>query len=354
MRFLNPSIVFTMLFAAAGLLSDGLLSDGSLSADEPAISPSAKEQVLQGLTDLTLLRDSVLKRYTLMVTGESQTIYDAKVKRPPLQIDRIYRLQAADKQKNLTYRASGKVMGPESSSRTYEFQYWVELYECKGETKGRAGSVSRHGYKVREQQQSIPDFIKQQRLSGVRFDPFDDLVLHAMFLRNPEDQYGWIEQVYLQQSELLEAETITQGDLRSRWRWKHYTLDFEIELLQSKAFDYLPVKVKYVSQIEQMPRLFAETEIEWRNHAASGKYLPHLIKAASGSPYGHKQEHHHWVFDWRIGKQIPDDFFRCSLDDFRPQFSPLYEFYFDSYGKPGGVMTGTPWKTPAELADESQ
>ena len=327
-----------------------LASTPSLAENRKAPS-TAEEIAFQGIADLTLLRDSTLKRYSLMIQGESQVIYDASVARPPLQINRIYKFFAADSNRGLEYLSHCKVMGPESTSRTYEHQYWVEFYKCKDKAMGRYGSASRRPYKVREANQSINEFMEKQRLTGVRLSVFDTLIIHPMFVGNGDDQYGWIERTYLQKSELLEAAKVTQGDVRSKWRWKSGVHDFEIELVQGKAYDYLPVKVTFKSKDTSRPDHFGETEIKWKKHP-SGKFLPYVLKMASGSPFGQKQEHHHWVLDWRLGDELPSDFFQCGLSDFRTQFTPIYDFKADVYARPGGLILGTPWKTPEALIEE--
>lgn len=332
-----------VVFALLLVLLSPIRADGKQEKTE------TEELVYEGLTELMLLRDAVLQRYALMVTGETQIQQDSRVDGVPLRLVRIYRLQSRSKSKSFTYLASGRVVGTESSNRDFEYQSWTEYYQCGLQLKGRTGSASRSGYTVREKGQSISDFVDKNHLSGVRLDPFDDLVLHPMFIVNPMDQFGWIEQVYLREGELLSADVITQGDVVSKWRWKHHTLDFEIELTQSKAYSYLPVRVKYRSMIPSMSSLFGETEIRWKRHSGTDQLLPHIVKCRSGAPFGDSKEQHDWVFNWKLGTEIPDDFFECESDDFRLKFSPLYDFYFDTYGQPGGLLTGTPWKTPEEL-----
>ncbi len=125
----------------------------------------------------------------------------------------------------------------------------------------------------------------------------------------------------------------------------------EIELTQSKAFDFMPTHVKYTSKMKGKETFFGETEVKWKKHLSSGKYLPHIIKAASGDQFGFVEKHHAWILDWRVGNEIEDDFFVCDSKDFRLQFSPVYDFYFDTYAQPGGLFTGSPWKMPKELEE---
>ncbi|TWU57335.1 hypothetical protein [Rubripirellula reticaptiva] len=321
----------------------------SLIADEAAEAEKKEAIVYDGLADLILLRDSVLSRYALMVTGETTTLSAESVNRPPIAINRIYKLHAGNKAKNFNYRAHGKVMGPGSSNRSFEFQYWVEFFQCGEKLKGRAGSADTHGYSQREKGQTVARFIGENRLSFVSFDPFDDLVLHAMFLQNEMLQRGWIEKVYLQESKFLSAEEVTQGDIVSKWHWRQHTLAFDIELTQSKAYGYMPTQVKYTSTNPNMPDRFGETNIKWKKNLKLSEWLPHVVKAAAGSSRGGAEVHHHWVFDWRVGDELDDKFFDCESTDFRLQFSPLYDFYFDTHAQPGGLFTGTPWRTPEEL-----
>ncbi|TWT98690.1 hypothetical protein [Stieleria varia] len=314
---------------------------------------SAHDIVYQGLADMTVARDEVLKRYALMVQGESQVFYSDKVKgRPPVRIFRIYRLKARSSAKDLEYSAHGRVIGIGESNQPFEFQTWTELFTCGGKTEGRNGAASARGYMMKEKDISTREFVKKNALSAVNFDAFDDLVLHPMFLQNPMEQFGWIEQVFLREGELIEAQRVVQGEIHSKWRSKHHTLDFEIEMWQSKACDYMPVRLTYKSKIPNMPNLFGNTEISWKKND-SGKLLPHVLKAASGSPFDLTQEQHHWVFNWRVGKQVPNEFFDCESKDFRLQFTPLFEFYFDTYAKPGGRLTGSQWKTPQEILSDS-
>lgn len=321
--------------------------------EEAKAKVDAADLVLQGIADFTLLRDDVVQRYVLMVTGETQQLYDETANRAPLTIKRVYKLLAIDKKSSFRYMASGYMRGPENSYRQFDYQRWVEIYQCGLELRGRNSSVSPAGYKVKEKDQSTKEFIEKNGLEWLQFEPFDDLVLHPMLLVHPMDNHGWTEQVFLQDSKLLSAETIAQDDILSKWRWKLHNWEFEIELTQAKAFEYMPVHVKYTSKIEGKPKLFGETEIKWKKHVGSGRLLPHVIKAAVGAPYGNSEVHHHWVLDWRLGSQIPADFFDCNSADFRLKFSPLYDFDFDTYG-PGGLVTGTPWKTPDEILPEDQ
>ncbi len=78
-------------------------------------SEELKAAVFDGIINLTLLRDSVCKRYTLMMVGENWTIYSEKVQRPPIRIDREYRFQAACKTKSFKYLAHGLVVDPSRS-----------------------------------------------------------------------------------------------------------------------------------------------------------------------------------------------------------------------------------------------
>lgn len=319
--------------------------------DEKKGKPQVEDLVYQGIADLSFVRDDVLKRYALMVTGESHRMYSEKVKRPPLTIDRIYKLQAQCKTKDFLYRATGKMMGPESSNRNYDFQFWGEFWTCGNITKGRVGAANRKGYKIREKGQTTQHFIDANRLTRAAFDPFDDLVIHPMFMRGNLEQYGWIENVYLRESVLLKAERITQGDIRSKWRWKQHSLQCEVEMIQSKAYAYMPTQVKFVSKIKSDPKLYGETHIKWKKHLPSGNFLPHIVKTKHIGSYGLSEDHHHWVFDWRIGKELNEDFFDCGAKDFRSQFTPLYDFEFDTYDQSGGPIVGTPWKLPDELLE---
>lgn len=342
---LAVAAVFSLVLPLRGAGSDG-------------DAKKAEALVYQGIAELASIRDSVLQRYALMVTGETQYLHPKSTSRPPLRINRIYKLQAASKKESLQYRAHGKVMGPESSNVNFEFQYWTEFYQCGLKTKARTGASLNKGYKEKEKGESVKRFIEKNQLSYVHFEPFDDLVIHPMFIRNSLSQNGWIEEVFLFDAKLLSVETITQGDIRSKWRWKHHILDFEIELTQSKAYDYLPVHVKYTSKSQKRLKEFGETTIKWKKHTGSGKLLPYILKAATGSPFGTREEHHHWVLDWRLGKEIKDDFFDCDSADFRLNFEPLYDFEFDVFSRAaglgtGGLGTGTPWKTPDELMDET-
>ncbi|WP_436716713.1 hypothetical protein U8335_05185 [Roseiconus lacunae] len=313
----------------------------------------AEALVYSGLADLTVLRDKVTYQYALLITGERQRVFIEKPGSPPLQIDRMYRLHAGSRKRDFVYQALGRVIGPEQSSRSFDFQYWAELLKCSGTYKTRVGPAALRGYEVKPEDMSAKKFIEKSGAGAAVFDPFDDLVLHVMFWMNPERQSGWIEKVFLNASELKSAEEITQGDIRSKWRWKHHSLDFEIEMIQSKAFDYMPTHVKYTSKIPNMPGLFSETTIQWKKHQTHG-LLPHVVKGIAGQPFGPVQEHHHVVFDWRLGKELKNDFFDCNAEDFRLQFSPLFDFYFDTHEKPGGLVTGTPWELPEELSDQAE
>lgn len=337
------------------LLCQPLLA-ANLWGEESKSDQDTVDLVYQGITDLTLLRDDVLKRYTLMVTGESHKSYDASIKsRVPLRINRIYDLQARLKSKSFKYVASGAVLGVEQTNRPYECQFWRELLQCGLVMKANYGSASARGYKVRQKDETTKNFLEKNLVESIGFDPFDDLVLHPMFLRNPMNQYGWIERIFFTKSKLLSAETITQGDIRSKWQLNEPYGNFDIELTQSKAYGYLPTHVKYTSTSKEHPNLYGETEIKWKKHTGSGKYLPYVINAAAGGLFtGLTKEQHNWVFDWRLGKEIPDDFFDCESEDFRLQFSPLYDFHFDTFAKPGGYLAGTPWKTPEEILPKDE
>ena len=320
----------------------------------PARGENAEDRVYEGLADLAVIRDDVLKRYALMVRGESQRVYLKPGVARPLQINRIYKLQAGWKRKDLQYRAHGKVMGPESSNREFEFQYWTEFFRCDGDIKGRRGTASPRGYIRKEPRETLKEFLEKHRLSAVEWDPFDDLVLHPLFLENPVEQFGWIEQVFFRESELLSAVEITQGDIRSTWRWKHKNLDFEIELTQSKSHDYLPTIVKYKPKMKDMPGLWGNTEIRWKRHSELKRELPHVIEAAFGGPFGTDERHYHWVMDWKVGDQLSDAFFDCDSVDFRTHFSDLFDFRFDTHGATGGLAIGTAWETPKELSEDTK
>ncbi|MCO8124726.1 hypothetical protein NHH03_23515 [Stieleria sp. TO1_6] len=323
----------------------------SMWADEKE-ERDTEDLVYQGIADLTVLRDSVLRRYVLMAKGEVQRIHLTKSGGPPLRIQPAYKLQAVDKSKHFSYLANGRVLDSSATTRGYDLQYWQEFFRCGNMIKGRTGPASALGYTTKKKDQTVKQFIESESLKHTSFQPFDNLITHALFLASPRDQQGWIEQVFLKEGKFLEATKATQGQIVSRWRWKHHSLDFEIEMTQSKVFDYLPVKLKYTSRDKKMPGLFSESEIEWIEHKSTKQFLPHVLKSATGAPFGPTEEHFHWVFDWRIGNEIDDKFFDCESEDFRQQFSPIFDFYFDTYGQPGGILTGTPWKTPEELIDE--
>lgn len=325
-------------------------ASADLRSDEVAKADQATDLVYQGIADLSLLRDSVLKRYALMVTGESQRIPDPNNSSRSVMHDRIYKLKAGHSARKFKYSASGQVMGLERSTRPDEYQIWGELLQCGSVTKGRNGIATTQGYTTRKKEETLNHFAEKLGVDWTRFDPFDVLVLHAMFLKHPMSQAGWIEKVYLRESELISAEEIVQGDIRSVWHWKNQLLDFEIELVQSKAHDYMPTQVKYTSTDPKTVTNFGETEIKWKKHARSNKYLPHIVKASRGSLYGQSKQQHQWVFDWRIGKEVPDNFFDCSSEDFRLQFTPLFDFEFDMAVDRRGKILGTPWKSPEELS----
>lgn len=320
-------------------------------ADENSIDDEAADLAYQGLADLTLLRDETMKRFTLMVRGERQIFFDETVKRDPLELTQLYWLQAANKSKDLHYTAYCKVMGPESSNRGYEYQRWSERYDCGNNHRARSGAASHRGYTTRPAGTSKRQFMAEMGQNFCRLHPFDDLVSHAMYMYNSTDNSGWIEKVYLQTSKLIAAKEITQGNILTTWRWKYHTLDYEIELTQSKAHDYLPIHVKYNSKIKDKPKYFGETKIKWKRHP-SGNFLPFVVNATASGQFGLQLTQQNWVYDWRIGKEAPDDFFDCDSDDFRLNFTPLYDFEFDVYMRPGGLITGTKWTTPKELLEE--
>ncbi|TWU57601.1 hypothetical protein Poly59_05080 [Rubripirellula reticaptiva] len=345
--FLNAYQVACIILAWSCFASQNWAAEQETDEDIKSIVDGA-------IAELTSVRDDVLKRYALMVQGESQTLRGGNIGGPPLKLDRIYKLQAGDKSSNFNYSSHCKVMDAGTTGFEYETQYWTEYLQCGTTTKARISLANMKDYKVRPEGQSIKNFLAENRLSRASFDPFDDLVLHVMFLKNKLAQRGWIEKVFLQECKFVSAERITNGDILSRWQWKQHSLEFEIELTQSKAYDLMPVRVKYVSKIKNMPKLFSDTEISWRKHATLGKHLPYRLKAASGGPFGNTQEYHHWIFDWRVGKEIDDDFFDCKADDFRIKFTPVFDFVADIYTRPTGVIPGTPWETPEEILGAEQ
>ncbi|MCD0461837.1 hypothetical protein [Roseiconus lacunae] len=333
-----------IIIASALFRADASFADDSRRKEQSKIEGT----VYASIADLTVLRDEVLSRYALMITGERQRAFVESANRPPLQIDRQYRLLAASKKDDFLYQAFGRVIGPEQSSRTFDFQYWAEYLKCSNVHKARVGPAALRGYSIKPDNLPAKKFVEQAGVGATRFDPFDELVAHVLFWSNAEKQKGWIEYIFLHSSELISAERITQGDIKSKWRWKHHSLDFEIELIQSKAVNFMPTKVKYTSKIPNMPGLFSEATITWKKHR-TGKLLPHVVRGATGAPFGPTQQHEHLLFEWRLGDEIDDDFFDSTSADFRLQFTPLFEFYFDTYQKPGGLVTGTPWELPEEL-----
>jgi hypothetical protein len=109
----------------------------------------------------------------------------------------------------------------------------------------------------------LREFLQSNRSTPGFFEPFDDLLLHPMFLDNPIPNQNWIERLFPGECELLEATLLPDGNAHSKWHWIHGELDFEIEITHAKRYGYLPTEVRYTSKIQVFPHLHGLTRIEW-------------------------------------------------------------------------------------------
>jgi len=307
-----------------------------------------KDDAIGSLSELTILRDDVQKRFALFIIGETHEVKEGK----PPRTTRQFMIRAANSSANFNYSAYAFIAGADSTGLAYDKQSWFEQASVGTKIKARRASGRGGEYLIKPKGIELLEFLDSENIFETNFDPFDDLVIHPMFLRNPTDNRAWIEKVYLKESKLLSASRGVQDTIQSKWKWDFAVLHYEIDMVQAKAFSYLPTEVKFKNSMPWLVGDFGHTRIEWRKNS-KGQYLPYRLEASTGDANGTRLEQCYYRYFWKVGDEIGDEVFDFDSTDLRLPFSKYFnDFQFDTTG-PNGFNAGTLWEAPEDLYGKS-
>jgi hypothetical protein len=303
---------------------------------------SAENRVFSNLADYTLNRDEVLKKYCFM--AQMETI-DIRGKEPPID-HQWYCLRGARIKPFFDYRAHARM--PKEGDGMNGEQDWSEhATDGKLHVVGSGRRDYRRYTPEEKKKRSLKEWLNRNGMHMLYFDPFDDLLDLAHFNLFQELNERSCEKIFISGAKLQSASETFAGVLQSTWHWKHGDLDCEIILEQSEAAGGMPTYIKFTSTKNDRFPIRSETRVRWEKN--NGKWLPIVINAMIFEDFGPKSEEHFTTrLWWKVGEEVPKDFFAIESPDYRLPYMQTFGRQFD-FTLEGAANLGEAWVRPEDM-----
>ncbi|WP_146409802.1 hypothetical protein [Allorhodopirellula heiligendammensis] len=272
-------------------------ADNEKSTNLQTDSEAREEKIDEILTDMTVRRDRLLKRFAVVLHGEYVTLGSHA---NPLLIHPIVMARVVDQERDFDLKAMYLVY-PDLA------EVGDEIVKIKGKTKYRETATLLHGpYEIPPEGMSRTE---RQNFFWNRHawahDPYDDYILGPYGIKGRDNHLG-IEQA-MREFQLSRTDPGPGGSIVSHWAYSpNKSANFRYRIDFSPADQWMPVRFSGKDLLYTWNSL--EARYHWKK--TGGFLLPDRIQTSMGSA-SNKDSVNEAVFrlKWLIGDEVPDEIF---------------------------------------------